>query len=106
MTVNGLWTIIFTVNGRPTSMVATISGGKITGGNSVYFYSGELTQSDEAIHGKMIGQHYFDVPDPLFGGAKNIPLEFSAKIGQGIMQGTAKVNGIPGSIGFTGKKVS
>jgi hypothetical protein len=104
MNVNGLWTLNVMVNGRATTLVATIDNGKLTGGNTWYYYIGEVKLEGDTITGTVTGQHYFDQPDPLLGGMKTIPLQIKAKVGDGVMQGTAKIQGLPMELGFTAKK--
>lgn len=104
MNVNGLWTLNVMVNGRDTSLVATIDNGKLTGGNTWYYYIGDVKLEGDTLTGELTGQHYFDVPDPLLGGMKTIPLQIKAKVGDGVMQGTAKIKGLPMELGFTAKK--
>ena len=104
LNANGFWTLNVMVNGRATSLVVTIDNEKITGGNSWYYYIGNVKQEGDTLVGELTGQHYFDVPDPLLSGMKTIPLQIKAKVGDGVMQGTAKIQGFPMELGFTGKK--
>ena len=104
--MNGLWTINFRVPGRPSSMVLTFNGNQVTGGNSEYYYVGTILMEGADLKGEVTGIHYFGTPDPVFGGAKTIPLQFSAKIANDTLQGTASVASMPTPIPFIGHKVA
>lgn len=104
--MDGLWTIKFNVPGRLSAMVLTFNGNRITGGNNSYYYTGAMQANGDTMNGQVTGIHYFGDTDPLFGGAKSIPVQFSAKLVNGNLQGTAKAGGMPASIPFTGQKVA
>ncbi|SNS03323.1 hypothetical protein SAMN04488503_2458 [Humidesulfovibrio mexicanus] len=104
--MDGLWTINSNVFGRPSAMVLTFNGGKVTGGNTEYYYVGTYQPNGDSLAGQMTATHYFSTPDPLFSGAKVIPIQFNAKVVNGVLQGTAKAANAPTPITFIGHKVA
>lgn len=104
MTAEGLWTITYRMGPQAFSMVATITGNKITGGNNCYYYNGDIAVDGDSLTACITGHHYFGQVDPAIGGLKEFTLKMNAKLGAGMMQGTAKVANIPVEIAFTGEK--
>lgn len=94
---DGLWTIIFNVMGRTTSLVISIRDNRLAGGNSQYYYLGEAKITGNSLAGDLTGTHYFGNPDPLLGNSTRISLRFKATASGQNMTGQAEIEG-PGSI--------
>ncbi|MBN2140855.1 MAG: SAM-dependent DNA methyltransferase [Desulfovibrionaceae bacterium] len=89
----GLWTILFNVQGRLASLTVTIHGDTLTGGNSEYYYIGKGNINGDQMNGDLVARHYAGSPDPLFNNALEIPLRFTAKVEGDSMHGVAKTAG-------------
>lgn len=104
MNVNGLWTLSYRVGNFMYSMVATINGNRLTGGNNCYYCVGDVKINGDTLSGEVISTHYFGELDPALNRLSKFTLSINAKLGNGIMQGTAKIAELNTELGFTGNK--
>jgi hypothetical protein len=102
--VAGLWTIIFNLMGEKRSVTMTIKGTQITGGNTEYYYVGELQITGNSLAGNLVGHHYFGSRDHLLGNPERIALHMKATISDQKITGEASIDGTPIHIPFVGAK--
>jgi hypothetical protein len=102
--LDGLWTVIFNLAQRQSSMVITVNDGRLTGGNTEYYYIGTLVAEDAKFTGKIEGKHYFANPDPLLDNAKVVRLKITGSVENGVLQGQATIEGMNLTVPFVGTK--
>jgi hypothetical protein len=95
MHVDGLWTVSFSTARGEGAGVLTIGNGKLSGGDSNYFYSGSYEESGGRITGSLRVQHYFGGLTNVFGPIRDVQLQFTAAAGQDLIMGEAIPVGVP-----------
>lgn len=94
--VNGLWTIEFTsLNLVGKGVLVVLSDGKLLGGDSGYYYSGNFRVSGDAVSGT-IGVTRFDRNSvSVFGDIDNFSLNFDGKVSGKSITGLASRTDVP-----------
>lgn len=102
--IEGAWTVLFNLSGRPSSVVLTIHGNSISGGNTEYFYLGSIKPDGAKFSGSIHGQHYFGSLDPLLNSAPSFDLDMTGSVERGKMIGQAKLRGLGIAVPFEGTR--
>ena len=76
--------------------VVTISNGRITGGDTNYYYSGtyRIDNARKAIYGDLRVVHFFGPLMNLFGPVRDISLSFSGAVGSDLIIASARSPGV------------
>lgn len=77
MDLNGLWVAEFSANGGHGSGVLAVSGNQLLGGDSSYFYSGEIHLLERSgVRGTLSIQHFAGPQNSIFGPSPQVALTF------------------------------
>jgi hypothetical protein len=75
VSVDGLWTAEFRVEGEVGTGVVVFANGQIMGGDAHYYYSGSYLEEGYRIEASVIIKHYSGGLTNVFGRLRELPLK-------------------------------
>lgn len=97
MDLDGLWTAKFsTASGEGSGVITLGADGRMTGGDSNYFYAGWYKQDRPTVlSGKLQIVHFNGALTNLFGPVRNVVISFTAVAGDDLIMAEARPEGMP-----------
>ena len=92
MDINGLWTAEFAALGQGVG-VLTVQDGKLSGGDSNYYYFGSCQQDGKKITGKLRVVHYAGALSNVFGPVRELELSFIGLADEDLIMAQGRAHG-------------
>lgn len=94
--INGTYTVHFESDlGSFGDGVVTVLGSRISGGDSMYRYSGTLVEYGDTIRAQIAVRHYAGPPSSIFGPLKSFTLDLRGGVRSGVGRLQGHVVGRP-----------
>ena len=81
MDPEGLWLVEFSTQIGQGTGVVVLTKGKILGGDSNYYYTGDYVLNGTIVRGTLTTTHYNGPPTSVFGPSRSVTLSFEGAAG-------------------------